>query len=120
MPTFSDLMGISSGGGSGGGPFVVLGTIDAALTIPNGIRFAYVSVRSSNLPVIVTLPLIAGCLGGAAIVLSCPDGAGNNVTITAAAGNTALTGASITIAGDNLIVLLATAGTTDWQGHVGT
>ncbi len=120
MPTFADLMGISSGGGSGGGPFVVLGTIDTALTIPEGIRYAFVSCRSANTAYALTLPLIAGCLGGAAIVLSCPDGAANNVTVTAAAGNTVLTAATLVVSGDNLIALFATAGTTDWQGHVGT
>jgi ABC-type transport system involved in cytochrome c biogenesis permease component len=97
----------------------VLSTVDADLTIPDGIRFAFVSVRSSASAVTVTLPLIAAC-PGAAILFSCPDGAANAVTITAAAGNTALTGASVSAAADNLIVLLAVPGTTDWQGHVGT
>jgi hypothetical protein len=112
-------MGISGGAPGSGGPFAVLATANANLTIPNGVRFGFVSVRSDTAPVTVTLPLIQGSQA-CGLILSCPDGAANNVTINAAATNTIFTGAGATVAGDNLVVLVGVPGATDWQGHVGT
>jgi len=119
MADLGTLLGISGGGTGQGGPFVVLATANANITIPDGVRIGFVSVRSNTGVVTVTLPSIAGSQA-CALVLSCPDGAANNVTIAPRAGNTVLTGGSATISGDNLVVLFAAPGTTDWQGHVGT
>lgn len=118
MPTFADLMGIS-GGAPGGPPFYVNAVANVAVTIPDGVRIGFLSVRSNTAPVTVTLPAIASSIS-CALVLSCPDGAANAVTVAARAGNTVLGGASASIAADNLVVLIGLPGTTNWEGHVGT
>jgi len=111
---------LGNAGAETGVPFLVLATSDAALTIPDGVRFGFISCRSPATPYAVTLPLIAACLGPCALVFSIPDGAAFNVTLTAAGGDTVFGGGTLVVAGDNLVVLIGISGTTNWEGHVGT
>ena len=89
------------------------------LTIPDRIMAAFVSARSNTGILTITLPLIADTRP-CCIVISAPDGAANNVTVAPRGGNTVLGGASLVISADNLVVLIAAAGATNYEGHVGT
>ena len=113
----SDLIGIT--GGSQGGPLVVRGIANVDVTLPDGMLIGIISVRSDVALVTVTLPAIVSTQG-CGVVLSCPDGGANNVTIATPGADTIFGGAALTVAADNLIVLIAVPGTTDWEGHVGT
>lgn len=118
MPDLDTILGHASPSGQGGA-FSVFSTANVDFTIPDRISIAFVSVRSNTAPVTIGLPTIQGSRPMAA-VLSCPDGAANNVTISPRGGNTVFGGGSATISGDNLVILIGIPGATDWEGHVGT
>lgn len=90
---------------------------DANIVIPNGVSLFAAHVVSDGAPVAVTIPEIVSCKKGACILLACPNGAANNVTITPRVGT--INGAgNLVVSAANIVMLTAAPGLTDWKALV--
>jgi hypothetical protein len=115
MADLGTLQGIAGKIIASGTPVTAF-TDDVAHVVPNGIGFYAGHVVSDGAPVACTVPAAADTKAGV-VLLNCPNGAANNVTITPRAG-TINGGGNLVVSAANIVLLIAIAGLTDWKALV--